>query len=445
MTRLFLLLLMLTLFSCVAMWFVENDGSIVIRWMNYHIQTSVSVASLVCVVFVVLCAMVLQFFIWLKNYPNKYKKELKEKRRDQGLTALTEGFAAVAAGDAKQAKRLTKKATHNLGPIPLTKLLCAQTAQLEGDKEEARIHYTAMLENKETEMIAIKGLLIQARQEGDLSKAIFLAEKALNTRPDAQWAISILIDLYKRTRQWDKAEKIIEKALKKKCIDAGESKRALALISMAKAIEIRNTGQNALALKLVYKAHRLLPDSVPIITTYTDILIGVGQQRKAIKVLEAGWRLNPHPDIALHYMKIFSADTSEKRLQRAEKLHNLQPNHVEGHLVVARTAMAAQNFSKARNHLKMALAIAETSTVCRLMAELERQENAGHDVITNWENRSEAALTDPMWHCKNCGYIDRHWHINCHHCEAFDSLCWKETAANENIVHTNNTGLLAQA
>lgn len=442
MIKLLFLLFTIILAALASVWFVENDGSIILEWMGYRIQTSVAFAALATVMLVVLLAMSLQLLLWLKSYPKRYQKELKEKRRDKGLTALTEGFAAVAAGDPKQARKLTKKAEHNLGAIPLTRLLNAQTAQLDGNNEEARIHYTAMLENKQTEMIAVKGLLLQSRQEGDLNKAIFLADKALKVKPDANWAISILCDLYKRTKQWSLAKEMLQNAVKKKIITSESAKRELALITIVEAEELSKSGYNSEAVILAKQAFKSLPDFPPVIVGYAEILEREGKQRTAIKLLENGWKLHPHPDIATLYIQFFAEEGNDKRFVRAEKLFKLKPEHVESHLLVARMAMQADHHEKARDYLKSALKIAETYSVCRLMADLERQLGSAHEVVNGWENRAESAYSYPSWQCKNCGHQDQHWHVNCRHCDSFDSMRWSADVPSDEITASSNDRML---
>ncbi len=53
MTKLFIFLFTLTLAAIGAMWFIENDGSIVIEWLGYRVQTSVAFTILASVVILV--------------------------------------------------------------------------------------------------------------------------------------------------------------------------------------------------------------------------------------------------------------------------------------------------------------------------------------------------------------------------------------------------------
>lgn len=434
MTRLLIFLVIITFASIGAMWFIENDGSIVITWLGYRIQTSVAFSLLATIILCVAFTIVIQVLIWVVTAPKRFRKELTEKKRDKGLTALTSGFAAIAAGDTKNAKKLTKKARYCLGPIPLTKLLAAQTAQLEGNEQIATEHYTAMLENKETELVAIKGLLIQARKDGDLKKAEFLAEKALKILPDANWAVSILMDLYKLGKSWEKAEQITQLAYKKKIITSNEVNRTLSIINLAKSIECKNQEDNKNALKLAQKSNQLLPNFAPITEHLALLYIEQNETKKALKLIEQQWKTSPHPRLASIYIKTFSNEKNEKRVARIEKLCNLNPEHIESHILMARIDIETHQYGKARNHLKKALSENENSTICSLMAEIERNDKSDPDTVMKWEKRVTTAPPPPRWTCNICGYTAIFWSPNCPGCQSFDSLKWQDTLSELNDV-----------
>lgn len=442
MIRLILFLSSLALSSAIAMWFIENDGSITLEWMGYRIQTSVAFAALAIIVTIAVIVMVLQILIWIKQSPMRFWQNSREKKRDGGLTALTKGFAAIAAGDVKEARKLTRRAISSLGPIPITKLLSAQTAQLEGNLEMAKIHYTSMLEDKETELIAIKGLLIQAKNEGDVSKAMYLAEKALAIKPDAKWALTILLDIYKRTGKWIEAENIIGKVRKNNVISENDVNRTLAIISYAKGKKAKINNEEDLALKYYREAYKLLPEFIPIVTTYAKALIANDDKRKAAKILEDAWKTGPHPDIADIYINILSGSGSGARENRAEKLALIMPNHYESHIILAKSALEREDSPKARTYLKLALAIVESRTVCKLMADLERMDKSSKETIQNWINRAERADPDPVWLCRACGTIAKEWTVNCGSCGSFDTLYWADGTLNKAIPIPTATELL---
>lgn len=425
--RVFIALLFLTALSFAATWVVDNDGAILINWLGYRIETTVAF-FIFAVLFVSLCASVIFYTaIWLYSAPLYYRKALLERRREKGLVALTEGFAAVAAGDIKQAKSLTKKAQSSLGSIGITKLLSAQAANLEGNKLVERQQYTAMLEDEATEIIAIKGLLLAAKEDGNLDQAVELAEKAVSLQEDADWAYSILFDLYKRTQQWHKASEVLENLLRYKVIDKKHYKYLKAIIALSTGIMLDKQGfikESVYSFSLSYKE---LPDFVPAIISYAAALVKNDQQKKAIKVLESGWKKIPHISIAEQYMELFNGQTGDKRIKQSERLYQMNPTSMNGHIIVAKTALHCGDLNKARNHLKLALAEEETKLICQLMGELETMENSSQDIIQKWYKRANQASDKDNWSCVSCGNISESWHPNCNNCQEFNSYKWNSS------------------
>ncbi len=71
---------------------------------------------------------------------------------------------------------------------PLTMLLHAQSAQLGGDRDGAQRAFHALAERKDTRLLGLRGLFIEAQRRDDLVSAVALAEEALKVAPAAAWA-----------------------------------------------------------------------------------------------------------------------------------------------------------------------------------------------------------------------------------------------------------------
>jgi HemY protein len=433
MTRALFFLLFLTSFALAAVWFVDNDGQVVVEWMGYRVQTSIAFAILFLIIIIVTSTLFLQAILWVKSAPKRYSRKLKDRKFSRGMLALTKGFAAVAAGDKKQARTFSARASSNLENIPLTKLLAAQTAQLQGDRELVREHYTQMLENKDTEIIAIKGLLIEAKYDEDLPKALFLAEKAYKLCPDAEWVILILFDLYKKLKKWPDSLNIATVALKHKIISHDDADKTFALINFAIYEEMLRSGQNN-ANEFLNKAYKLLPDFIPIVAAYCRMLLARKETKKTLKIIEKKWVALPHPDLAALYMEIYKDDSDEKNLEKAEELLQLCAGHPEGHALVATYALEARHFGKARHHLHTALTFGENKNVCNMIAELETIERAGHELVNYWRERARNANEFSLWKCGNCGTISQIWSVTCNDCNEFDAMQWRNYQASANIV-----------
>src|SRR3546814_18514174 len=59
-------------------------------------------------------------------------------------------------------------------------------------------YFTEMLERPETAFLGLRGLLVQAQREGDIPRAIELAERANRQRPGTRWVLETLFDLQTR-------------------------------------------------------------------------------------------------------------------------------------------------------------------------------------------------------------------------------------------------------
>lgn len=445
MTRLLFFILILVSISVVSVWFVNNDGSVIINWMGYRIQTSMAFVAIASVIFVALSTLALEVLMWIRDIPKRYRQRAANRRKDKGLQALTEGLAAIAAGDVKAAKRLTARAEYCLGAMPITRLLSAQTAQMEGNREQAKIQYTAMLDDKSTEIIAIKGLLLQAREDGNLDKAIFLAEKALKLSPNLDWPVSILLDLYKRKSQWGKVEHMVDKALSKKLLSRPQAVRTLAVISLAKAQEMRASSQYKEALSLAQSAHKLLPDFAPATTITARLFLLLEEPKSAAKLIEKSWKLAPHGALVPIYLDAMEQYyNSDKAISRTENLLESSTPCVEGYITLAHFAMRSGQLEKARTYLQHALEIRESASACALMAELERREGGDTETIASWENRAMSAEKDYFWSCRSCGHSAKSWSPTCPHCHSFDSLSWGEDKPIEAPLGTAKEQLLVE-
>ena len=124
---------------------------------------------------------------------------------------------------------------------------------------------------------------------------------------------------------------------------------------------------------MALEAQKLAPTFVPAASLAARLLAEGGQQRKASRIIDKAWRANPHPELAQAYSELRSGEAARDRLKRIEALAAKVPGHIEGALAIARAALDAQEFAKARAALEPYLA-APTRRIALVMAELERAE-----------------------------------------------------------------------
>ncbi len=362
--------------------------------------------------------------------PRNFARARRERRRREGYRALTQGMVAVAAGDTEEAQKLARRADSLLAEPPLTLLLSAQAAQLNGDERAASNYFTAMLERPETEFLGLRGLIMQALRDGDEATALRLATRAKELRPKTPWVLTHLLELQARHGSWQAAETTLVEAERRKALAAPDSRHRHAVILHQHAAEADVEGRGGEAMRLERKANSLEPHFAPVAVRYARILAVRGQKRRARRALETAWRAAPHPAIAEAYGELFAEEPPLQRMKRVARLAALNPDHVESRIALAAAALQARLWGEARRHLAPALGgSGETAAprICRLMAEIEESEHGDLAQARLWLSRAASAATpDPAWVCDACGTECAEWGAVCDTCHNFATLAWRE-------------------
>ena len=408
MIRLILFLAILALAAVGLSWLADRPGEIVLTWQGMRIETSVLVGMAgvlaACIVFLILWS-VLRFVLRL---PSFIALTTRARRRNKGYQALTRGMIAAAAGDTRYAARATRDAEKLLGADPLTLLLRAQTAQLEGDRALSEKTFSQMVEDPQTRLLGLRGLHAEATRRGDSESAYLFASQAQTITP-LGWAGEALLDWHVRRGEWSSALEIVESNRKHKLAtrDIADRQRAVLLTAQARQQADNHPDQ---ALRDAREAVKLAPSLVPANVLAAELLARRGDIRKASKLIEAAWRLAPHPELAGTYVHLRAGDAAQERFERAKHLADLMPQDAESALMLARSAMDARLFEKARAALGPLLAVQERPSrrLCLLMADLEQMEHGAQSgPVREWLGRAARAPRDATWMAD--GMISDHW------------------------------------
>ncbi len=425
MTRSLWFLLKLAIVIAVAIWLVERPGTVSVQWLGYAIETSFTVALLIGLAALGVAALGYRLIRGVLRTPTRIRRYSRARKRERGYRALTQGMVAVAAGDAPTARKMARRADGLLNEPPLTMLLSAQAAQLQGDERAAQEYFTAMLDRPETAFLGLRGLLTQAIKTGDRVEALRLARKARGLQPNTPWLLGTLYDLEARAGDWAAAEGTLQQAIQAGAIPTEDGRRHRTVLLLERSFEAERRGRGDAALSHAQSAHDLMPGFVPASARLARLLVAAGKLKPAAKVVERTWRDSPHPDLADAYREVLNGYDPLARVKLFEKLLTQAPNHAESHIALARVALDAKLWGEARDHLKHALAIAPSRRLFRLLAELERNERHDEAAARDWMAKAAAAPADPAWTCGSCNAVSHAWGGLCGHCGAFDSLEWK--------------------
>lgn len=425
------LLLFLSLVLAVALgvsYLADSPGTITMEWFGWQVDTTALFLCLAISLCLILLFLLFRLLTFLVTYPQRYRDKRKVQHYERGLTALTEAFSALAVSDLRTAKKLTKKADYLLGSPPITHLLSAQLARLEGDKAESVQQLTSLLSHKETEFLAARGLYEHARKSGDRAAATRYAELAVKISPASHLAALALIEQYMHAKRWQEAHLATQRGKKHQALTAEEAKRFEGLIDYHYADALAFREENEAALKYAKSAHKVLPAHAPATLLLMRLLMQTDHKRHISAVVARAWKAKPHPAIASLYQEMFTDEPSGKRLKRMLALESIQPQHPETHLAIAEAALDDRQWELARTHLNAAQEKQESPKLCRLMARLEMEQYANEERAAFWRKRAQHLHFAPRWECGDCKAVLAEWHLHCPECHGFDCVSWSEEA-----------------
>jgi HemY protein len=346
----------------------------------------------------------------------------RERRKQQGLDALSRGLLAVGVGDRALAQRYAGIARRNLPNEPLTALLRAQAAQLKGDRPAARRAFEAMLDRPETELLGVRGLFLEAKRSNDLDAARALAERAVKRDPKLAWGVNALFDLQAREGDWEGALNTLAIARQNGDLDQNVAARRRAVLLTAEARDAE-AGNPEKALALATEALRLAPSLVPAAEIAGRILASKGEARAASRLIARTWKLAPHPDLALVYAFAKPGEAPRDRLKRIKHLASLTPGDIEGPIAIANAAIEAHEWQEARDALAPYLEDRPPARLCTLMARIEAGELGDRGREREWLARALRAPRDRAWIAD--GYVSDRWLPVSPVTGAVDAFEWK--------------------
>ncbi len=404
---------------------VEQQGSLTLTWLGWRINTTVAFLAFCVVVFAAMTALFYRLWLALRRAPRALTESRRAARQQRGYKSLTQGMVAVAAGDPEEALRQARRADNLLGEPPMTMLLSAQAAQLNGDEAAAKTYFSKMLERPETAFLGLRGLLIQAQREGDRPTTLDLARRAYQQRPKTPWVLTTLFDLQVKEGHWREALTTLEEAMRRGVISGEVGRRHRVTVLLGCSGDAEDQGGASEAMNHARKAYNQAPEFLPAVIRLVSLMIADGKKRQASRVIHNAWARTPHPALARTYGAMESGDDAVKKVGRFERLLSFSPNHGESHIALAEAALEAKLWGTARNHLDIAGGDAPTARICRLMAELEEAETGDMTLVLQWLLRAASAEPDAAWTCTECGAAAAEWAALCAKCEALGSLEWR--------------------
>lgn len=375
---------------------ISLPGTAMIEVAGYRLQPRLGVAVFAAAV--AIAAVILGWSVLRRilDAPRYFARLARERRRDTGIAALSDGFIALQAGDPGRARVLAREARSNLPQNHAAQLLEARSDLALGDMQSAREHYRALISNKKTAVAALAGLYEQARTQGRTDAALSFAQKAVALAPQTRWASDAVLSDLTRRNLWDAA---LARVAAEAAVTREEKmarRRKQAVIETALARQLADTDQLA-ALDHALLALKLVPDFVPAALIAARIQSNRGEVRKAMSLLRRVWRATSHPHVAQLYANAQTGASAVDRLRRVRELIDMPPPNRPAAIVLARAAVDAYEWATARNALANYASADPSQAVCLLMAEIEEGQNADQGKAREWLGRAVRAPADPTW------------------------------------------------
>lgn len=424
MRRAFWMLILLLLVAAGAVWMAERPGEFYLRWQGVEIATPhIGLILVALVIVMLLWGWLWYFFMEMRDFPRAFIQGRQFKRREKGYRALSYGMVAVAAGDAEAAARLAKEAEVLLNEPPLTMLLSAQAAQLNGDEQAAETYFRAMEERPETAFLGIRGQLTQALSAGDHARALPLVRRAYREQPRSNWVLRWLLLLEIRAEAWNQALEALGIVKSRGVLTSDEAKSIKAAILYCSADSAETDRLKAKCLK---QALKLAPDLTPA----SLALIALQQQRRkrrsALYYVRKAWLARPHPALAAVWAELNLDTAPLARYKWMKKLKEISYRDGVADHMLARAAMEAELWGEARDHLLQALARGAHRGIYRDLCQLAKADpaSASTQELEDWHEGALIGAAEPGWICRTCHHLTPDWHIFCPACEALNSLNW---------------------
>ncbi len=409
--------------ALLATTLLERQEPISVQWNGWVLETHLWVAALALAILTVGSWLVIALLIGVFRAPDRVRQAWRARRRERGVLALGQAFAAYAAEDGRTALANARRAERLLGDSRVTRSVVAKSLEMSGKDREANEYFAALAANRATAETGERGLLAAARKSGDADSAVAHARKVIALHPDDAAAHRALVDQLGRSRRWADAREALKDAVRRRAIPRDECSRLEACAWAAEAVAELDAGNPARAAECAQRSAELDPAHATAAGLAARLLGRDGKSTRAERLLLAAWRSAPAPEIAAAWSDLRprseNADAARKHMLR---LTDSNPAHPESRLIAAEAAVTAQDWDAARSALGDLPATDPTARVCAAMAAIEKVANGNTAAAQVWLARALDARTVSQWSCGNCGCLPGRWEAICPECGGFASV-----------------------
>lgn len=425
MTRVFFWFAAILALTASAVWLADNPGDVTIDFQGLRFYSSFAELTAVAAVLMLAAGSLVWFVGWMKRDMPIFGSNQVVKRQARGLKMLNQSLVALSAGDHKLAGRLVGQAEVLLPPQPMVHLIAAEAAQRAGDHAGAAKRYEALEDTQDGRLLGLRGLLSEAKRTGRESEALRLARVAFEENRKSPWVLKTLFALEVAAGNWTEAEAALTKVVREDLLDKETATRHRGALGYAEAAELNLKGDRVGARKAYKRALSHRPNFTPATIALAKLDLSEGQKKRAEKIVKEAWQADPHPGLARIFKELDLAESKKDWLARVRTLVEKRPDHPGSLLLLTDALMDAGEYEAAKPVLEKLIKEAPTREAWQFRLALAHVLEEDPDPI-------EAALAHAedgaLWQCSDCGHRPKGWSPLCSHCDAFDTIDWRQQA-----------------
>ncbi|MBL6625038.1 MAG: hypothetical protein ISP39_03760 [Alphaproteobacteria bacterium] len=475
--RLVWLILLVLVAGALASWLASQPGMLQLEWLGYQLEMRTSLAVALVVVLGLIVIFADRLLRGLLDLPGLLGRNLARRRAAQGHRALALGMIAVSAGEPAEARRQASRAQRLLSAPQLTDLLSAQAANLSGDHRAAGRYFTSLTGNADTAFLGHIGLARLALEDDRSDDALAEAQKALSLRPKSALAARQVMVLQAERGNWDAALPALNvialnvptpqmKAPNTKAPNtkAGADDEDAQVIARHRAalnfllaregvpefmgaestgggfMETGSSGAvHSSTVNQLQTALAAWPAFWPAAILLADIHLAAAAPRKAVKSLEAAFRVMPHAAIATRLQTAWNSNEG-KTVARLLKLVAASGDTAhEARSVVAAVALAHGLTGEAGRLIGEIPDAERDAATWRLAAQLAESGDNPDPAAANKALRMAGEAPRPRrWQCTSCQQLHDRWQAHCAGCAGFATLDWRRPDGLSPLVSNSN-------
>lgn len=412
--------------------FISNllmyNDEIIIEYLGYQITTTTGFLLFLITSFVLSIYLILYVLAsFLRPNLKKYEKSTKkfEKKFNKYLELITEAFIYKSARNVKESFAKLKKANKIFKPTNLSKLLESQLYYLKQEYDKSEESFKEIQDaNLNLNLLNLRINLEQAKKANDTEYIEKYSEQILKIEPINRAALEYLFEIYTNKKEWEKANKILQIALKSKIFDESKIQKEILFIYTALGKNYYDNRNFIAAKKILRNAYKIDNSYIQALILLVKTYIALNKKAKAIELIKKTWKHNTNPKLAELYFSLLN-EKEKKSIKYAEILYKLNTKSFESNLILAKAYFNQELYSKARKYAKIAESIGESKYLYELMLQIEQADNGSSAAIANLKKKT-LNTKNQCWKCGVCKREYINWEPECQNCKSLNSLEWSE-------------------